>query len=430
MRILLISDCDIKKDMEETNRRKESSLEGINVFSLDGFINKIFLKLKNEGQDVDELLNPVLDGIYPFRKLFNIKVFKQTIKKINSFKPDILYIHVFQCSSSIAPFIAAKIKKIPILFTVHDAFLACPKTWSVDNKGKICERNFGIQCITKLCGSNQIKDRNLMIRYLDQVWSVFKGFISRRTIKRTVDMFVFPSFALAEKTSKSLNIPQKKVRVIQNFTTLEGSLKKPFVEKMNNQFLFVGRISPEKGLDVLIDSLAILVNDRMLKDIHLKIVGDGTYANNIKDKINKLKLNENVTFTGWINDEKIKNKLYGESIALIVPSVWFEAFGLIVIEAFKNKTCVVASDVGGLHELISDKKTGLLFKRADAIDLANKMENIYKNPDFAIKLGKSGYNELKEKYMADNYYKKLISAFDEVTREKKSYEKSINKHRK
>lgn len=419
MRILLISDCDIKKGRGKPNLSKESSLEGVNVFSLDEFINKIFLKLKNEGQDVAELLNPILDGIYPIRKLFNIKVFKQTIKKINSFNPDVIYIHSFHSSSSTTPFIAAKIKKIPVVLTVHDAFLACPIRWSVDNKGKICERNFGIQCVTKLCGPNKMQDRNLIIRYLDQIWSFFKGFIYRRTTKKTVDMFVFPSSALAEKTSKSLKIPEKKARVIHNFTNIEESLNKPFVEKRNSQFLFVGRISPEKGLDVLIDSLSILVNERMLKDIHLKIVGDGTYANHIKDKVDKLKLKENVTFTGWINDEKIKNKLYGESIASIVPSVWFEAFGLIVIEAFKNKTCVIASDVGGLHELISDKKTGLLFKRADPIDLANKMETIYKNPDFAIKLGKAAYNELKDKYTANNYYKELMSAFNDVILKKK-----------
>ena len=131
----------------------------------------------------------------------------------------------------------------------------------------------------------------------------------------------------------------------------------------------------------------------------------------MKKRVLELGLVKNVEFKGRIDDDNILNTFYSQALALVVPSLWFEAFGLVAIEAFKNKTCVIASNIGGLKELVEDNNNGFLFNHNDALDLANKIEFVYKHPEVAIKLGQNAFEQMRNKYSIDKYYRDLMNVF-------------------
>lgn len=160
----------------------------------------------------------------------------------------------------------------------------------------------------------------------------------------------------------------------------------------------VAALVPRKGVNVLLEAVAVIEYP-----IRIVVIGDGP----LKQKYENLaaELGIDVSFLEYSN-EAVHTELSKSDVA-VVPSVAFESFGIVALEAMSHGIPVVASDTGGLPEVVVDRKTGLVFRSGDSQDLADKISTLISNPELRVQLGVAGYHSLKIRFsakrMADEY---------------------------
>jgi glycosyltransferase involved in cell wall biosynthesis len=144
------------------------------------------------------------------------------------------------------------------------------------------------------------------------------------------------------------------------------------------KILFVGRIVYEKGLDVLVEVINTLENDKF----DFTIVGDGNY----KDKISSIFKKENVEYLGWINDKEKIASIFKSHDILLNPSIrykdWEELFGIVNIEAMASGVVVIASDHIGPKEIIENEKNGILVQEKKSELIIQKLNKLYNNREY------------------------------------------------
>jgi len=142
-------------------------------------------------------------------------------------------------------------------------------------------------------------------------------------------------------------------------------------DRVSNQILFLGRLRKEKGVFELLESCKSLSTKGI--DYHLILAGDGD-LDFFEDKCKQLCIDENVTITGWVQGEE-KNRYLVSSDIFVLPS-YFEGLPIGVLEAMINNVVVVASSVGGIPDVIVDKKHGLLVEPMKVEPLASALESL------------------------------------------------------
>ena len=159
--------------------------------------------------------------------------------------------------------------------------------------------------------------------------------------------------------------------------------------------LYVGRLAYRKGLHVLVRAIPLVLKE--IPDAQLLIVGEGYMDSFLKMLIKSLNLEENVKMLGFISDENLP-ELYASSHLFVLPSLHCESFGVTLLEAMASGRPIIASNVGGIPEVIEDGVTGLLFRRGDAQDLADKIIKVLNDNKLARTLAFNARKLVKERY--------------------------------
>jgi glycosyltransferase involved in cell wall biosynthesis len=165
--------------------------------------------------------------------------------------------------------------------------------------------------------------------------------------------------------------------------------------------LFVGRKCPEKGPEVLIEALPSLVREDpavlviLIGGDYWHISTKTSYSECLISKAKDLKMENNVMLKSWI-DEDILRLYYNAADVFVVPSVWQEPLGKVVLEALACEKPVVATRVGGIPEMISHGRNGLLVPTDDANALSEAILLVLNDPDFAVSLGRAGRETVKK----------------------------------
>lgn len=207
------------------------------------------------------------------------------------------------------------------------------------------------------------------------------------------------------------NMDGDRIKVIYSGIDIEEFVKYKFEKIEKNKFVIgsVGRLSPEKGHIYLLRALTYLHNI----EYECLIVGDGPLRTELEKFVIENGLADYVKFVGFQ-----ENVVPAMSImdVVVIPSL-NETFGIAIIEAFALRKTVIASNVGGIPELINDFDTGLLFKSTDSKLLAEKIFYTYNNRDVVSKIGGNAYKYCERKFstqiMADNtvkYYNDIVRA--------------------
>ena len=168
---------------------------------------------------------------------------------------------------------------------------------------------------------------------------------------------------------------------------------------------------PEKGIHFLLQALAILVHKNGVKDITAIIVGEGWYTDELKAMTEKLNLSNHVQYLGRRSDVQT---IIAASDMVVVPSVWEEAFGLIIAEAMASERPVVASRIGGIPELIDHGHTGVLFEPGNIDALAQAIFVLLKNPTYRQSLAKAALAKAHERFDISQQITKLIDIYETV----------------
>ena len=151
----------------------------------------------------------------------------------------------------------------------------------------------------------------------------------------------------------------KSVKVVYNgikCANLPGTNLKRRKAEEREGLLFIGRITEVKGIRLLLYAIQKLVNQG--EDVVLEILGDGPQRREYEQLSKELGIEKRVFFEG---NQLRKQKFYDEAKIFVYPSIWQEAFGISIVEALAQGLICVASDVGGIPEIITDGKNGFLF---------------------------------------------------------------------
>lgn len=185
----------------------------------------------------------------------------------------------------------------------------------------------------------------------------------------------------------------------------------PQSKKNKNRICYCGRISEKKGVDLLINAMIKIKKE--IPKIELLLVGTGDEEKKFREEVDRLSLYDCIRFVGYVQPEKVSEYI-STGIISIIPSR-FEAFGLAALEAMRVGNCVIASDVGGLPELIKSEWNGILFKNGDTEDLAHAIIELLQNEEKQKKIIEHGYETLRffsECQMTD----KIESIYKQVKR--------------
>jgi glycosyltransferase involved in cell wall biosynthesis len=164
--------------------------------------------------------------------------------------------------------------------------------------------------------------------------------------------------------------------------------------------LFCGRLIKEKGAHVLLQAMK-LVRQRV-RDARLVIVGDTdnkTYRFELEELVDSLGIRDSVSFRGWISNDEI-GKIYQESWLLVVPSIWEEGLGMVMVEAGLMERAVIGSDLGGIKDFIQNGVNGLLVRPGHVQSLANAITSILGDRVHAVEMGKQN-SENARRYLDD-----------------------------
>lgn len=255
------------------------------------------------------------------------------------------------------------------------------------------------------------------IRTLSTQYSQKKHKVSRKSLVYSLATDIITNSNTTKRdVADFFKIPPSKITVLPNSVKdYSDSLREIVVEK--NKLLYVGRLHPSKGVDVLINAFSQIL--KKFPDLHLNIIGQGEILNDLIELTDVLGISKNVTFLGEKNKETVL-KAYKKSYCTIVPS-HSEAFGFTVIEAMSVSTCVIGANNTGIKEIILHEETGLLFETGNSDDLAQQLERILVDENFRNELSSKGYQRFTSCYensIAINrdveFFKKLITDVSEL----------------
>lgn len=230
----------------------------------------------------------------------------------------------------------------------------------------------------------------------------------KRIQKRVVDrasVVISNSYYLADVLEKKLNISlQQKLRVIWNGIHMENY---ETVEKLTEAkvIVAVGRFAYKKGFDVLIEAFAQVV--KSCPDATLVIAGDGVEKSKCEQLSENLGVKEHIEFLGTIPNENIAN-VFARGKIFVCPSR-NESFGIVVLEAMALGIPVIATDSGGVTEILDGGKYGCIVPREDFQSLAQKMIELLCDDVQCIKLHNQGLHRIKEFTI-----EKVIARYDEI----------------
>jgi len=208
---------------------------------------------------------------------------------------------------------------------------------------------------------------------------------------------------------------ERKVLVIPNAVDdtffNDGFDKKILNKNRSPTILYVGRLSHRKGLHVLVPAMKHVV--KKVPNARLLIVGEGYTKGFVRVLVKALGLEKNVKLLGLAHPQQLL-LLYKMSNVFVLPSIYGESFGIVLLEAMASRVPVVATDVGGISEVITDNYTGLLLKPGNSKELANAILKVLNNPNLSKKLVKNARKEVM-KYRSHIIAKKIESVYEELT---------------
>ena len=170
--------------------------------------------------------------------------------------------------------------------------------------------------------------------------------------------------------------------------------------------LFVGEISLLKGIRVLLEAFSALEGP----NLRLHIVGRGPLEQEVKTHATQ---DSRISYHGYVAQGKALRELYARANLMVVPSIWYEPFGRVSIEAFEASTPVIGSAIGGIPEVVQDGYNGLLFRPGDAADLSRTLKRALSDAALLKKLGGNARKSVP-KYSVDANMESVLEAYQEV----------------
>jgi glycosyltransferase involved in cell wall biosynthesis len=309
-------------------------------------------------------------------------------KILKNFQPDIVHVHLFL--TQLSPLILPVLKKYPSVYHAHWQRAVCPMGSKMLPDGSGCHVSAGRACYKNRC-------------------------------------IVFPAWLFVNLQMRLFNRWRFVFdRVIANSQSIKDGLQKAGIEGIDMvwngvperlpvkpisippRVVFAGRLIQEKGVDVLIGSF-VKISERY-PDARLVIAGDGPQMGHLKTLARRLNLMEKILFTGYLSQPEMEKRFESAWIQ-VIPSRCLEACPLTAMEAMMRGTAVVASDIGGLGEIIRASGTGVLVPPGDPDALARVILHLIDDRQRCGQMGMAGRRFALKSFSIELFTEKIISIY-------------------
>ncbi|WP_287584755.1 glycosyltransferase family 4 protein [Candidatus Borrarchaeum sp.] len=222
-------------------------------------------------------------------------------------------------------------------------------------------------------------------------------------------------FAISKNTASRTHelYPSAKTRITRlGFSPLKS--KGQDAERNENTLLYVGRLVKRKGVEYLLKAIKHL--ERRIP-IELMIVGDGPERKNLESLVHDLKL-QKVTFYGFIPQNHLKS-FYQRASVFVLPAVTdptgdTEGLGVVLLEAMSVGVPVIASNVGGITDIIADRKTGLLVEEKNSLQLAETIEILLRDEELRSRLVSSATQLVHSEFSWERIAKIILKEYETI----------------
>ena len=352
--------------------------------------------LREAGHEVIEMsldsesLNSPMKKLAAFgSSVYSLAAYRRTRELIETHRPDLAHVHNLYPMFSTSVLGACRAADVPVVMNVQDYKLTCPMGQHLRN-GSICTKCMDgsvAWSAVHACKGGRITSG---------AYAISHGITRlRRAYQRGVDLFVTPAQFTADYLVRA-GYERSRIVVIPNMSDLPAGLAS---NGGGEYAAFVGRISPEKGLNVLIDAAR-------LTDIPIRIAGGGTMAN--RERVPK-----NVSFVGSLTRKALPD-FYRGARFLVVPSIWHEVFSVVVVEAMNMGIPVIASNIGGLAEVFEHERSGIYVPPGNSRALASAMRRLWGDAAVCRRMGKVGRQYALDHYSPAAFVGRLTAAFGRV----------------
>jgi len=309
---------------------------------------------------------------------------------------DLAHLHIYYGQLTTSILKPLQKAGIPIVQTLHEYKIICP-VYTLLSHGEICQACEGKDfwhATRKRCNRGSLARSALST--LESYTSKALGSI------RKIDHFIAVSDFLRNKVI-DLGLPANKVTTIHH--AFDASGIEPNIEP-GEYFLYFGRLERLKGLFTLIEAAA------PLKDIPLLIVGDGEARLELERLIASRDLNH-IQILGFKRGQDLEN-LIRNSICTLIPSEWYEPFGLTLIESFARGRPVIASKIGGIEEIVTHNVDGYLVSPGNVEQIREQMLWMAQHRSMAVEMGLLGRQKVENLFSPEMHYEKLMKVYQKV----------------
>lgn len=343
-----------------------------------------------------------------FTTHYNRKSKELVRKKIRDTDAQIMHVHNFFPLLSPSIFEAAKEEGIPSLLTLHNYRLIHPNGTLMHN-GKIDERSIrgsAYSCVPDGVYRNSILQTAVVAHMIEY-------HRKRDTWAKTVDcLLCLTKFARSKFVEAGF--PEEKLKVKSNF--VEDAFKHLNLSEVAGQkenfYLFIGRISEEKGIQTLIHAWNSMKDKSGPK---LLILGDGPLKTELQKKSQN---NSRISWLGYVEREQVLDYLI-KAKGLIFPSEWYEGMPMTILEAFSAATPVISTNIGSQAEIVEHEKTGLQFEAGDQNSLIEAVNHFESNKKKQAEMGLAARLEYEQKYTPEVNRLELQSLYRELVTDQK-----------
>jgi len=271
---------------------------------------------------------------------------------------------------------------------MHEYWLICPTHVMFRFNRAVCARPYCLLC-------------SLIYKRPPQWWR-YSGLLKSKV--KHVDAFIAPGYFGKEKHFKmGLNVPMVE---LPYFTpAMDDTVSMPENSRLPKEpyFLYVGRLEKLKGLHTLIPIF------RHYSKAQLLIVGEGKYRSRLQQLADGCR---NINFLGYLPSNQLQ-AIRSKAVALIVPSLCFENFPLVMIEAFRQQTPVIARNLGAMPEIIEESGAGFVYNTDE--ELIKAMDTLLINPSLCRELGLRGYDAYRRNWTAEAHVKRYFELINEIS---------------
>ena len=369
---------------------------------------------QREYNDVKNPLSAVRDGI---ALIYSPEAKRNFQALCEEFRPDVVHLNNIHRQITLSILDAPYLKEhhVPVFYTAHDYVTVCPGYLMLDGEGRVCdaclEDGKYRHCIENRCVKGS--------RAKSALASLEASFNSSHHSNERIDRVIAPSRFMRSKLIEG-GWPEGKVEALQNFAddailARASGVADDVTDRESPYLLFFGRLSAEKGVDVLLRAFDAAAPS-LPRDMRLIVVGDGPDAAEFQDLAVSLDSAPRIEFAGYQTGDALQTYVERASLA-IASSRWRENMPYSIVEAFAAGTPVVGTRIGGIPELVTDGVTGFACEPGDVATMADAMvrgAEAFLDAPVYVRMQESCRAYVRENCSRDKFMDQLVKLYEEA----------------